>query len=559
MTELSGFITQKGQGGHDKLSYWSDVSTFDADVYLFDRNSDGYPAHGQSANQSLYEYKQINQRTTVSRSLSGYINNYYVNDYYHRIHIEPDLTSLGNVLSDQTRYFYVWNAFFGTKKLNDVVKNNASGIKVESPVTPPAHYGPLKERKYTLNVSKVGSPTIDASLDFVFDVYEVTLHISGQRVILWTWKPQSKLTETLEWTTNILKTRKGEQRIALRVAPRQKFAFQIVLNSQEYAELKNIDSSFRLWGVPIWKEATSGVNASAGDTFISFDTSFADYRTDGLAVLWESQKKAVAVQIQNVQSDGIEITLGLENDWTNAEVMPLRKAYITDGLKFSRASNEKIALSVDFVVDDNIDLSKEANYDEYEGYDVLDDANVVIGDVSERLNRPSVYVDNGQGPVVIETKQDYSNFARYIGKYTKTMSDVWNLRTWLHSRYGKQKAFWLPSWNEDIVVVKDIASTDTYINIKNIKLDIYGNLPKHTRLVLNDGTVFYRNILVATELSEDEEEIEIDSSLGQSVSISDIWIWSFMDLVRLNSDKVNIEYGNMNHAQVSIPVMGVQK
>lgn len=555
MTVLDGQITEYGLygQGHPESDWSDDLKSFDDPVY-FNLST------AQPAELTLHEQRTEVYPDEFSRVLNGQITHFYQNDYYHRIHIKPNPLALGDLLSEETREVYVWNAFFETKTLDDVTEENADGIDVEEPVSTPYDFAPLKEQTYTINISTTGPPTIDADVNFEFTVYTVTLDITGSRVTLFVWQPQHKYTEELQWLTNILRTRKGEQRIALRVAPRQIFNYSFLEDPQEISKIKVITDNwnFCTWGLPVWKEMTTGIDASSGDTAINFDTSYADYQEDGLAVLWESPDKAHAVRITNVRSDGIDIDPELEDDWSDAIIMPLRKAITPEGFEFSRGERGKYTrLSATFIVTDNEDLSETGDYDTYREYDVLTDGNIIIGDMSERIHRPLVQIDNGQGPITIETTQDYSKFARTVGKFTKTMAALWQWRKWLHARRGKQKAFWLPSWNEDITLAKTIEDNDTEIEIEPFGLATHGDFPLDCMMMLNDGTVFYRRITAATELSGGNEQITIDSDLEQEVQPGDIDLWCFMDLVRFNTDSVELEHQNPYIMKTSIPVMRV--
>ena len=513
---------------------------------------------GQAAATTLHQQRVINYPTVFTPGLSGQITGHYAQDYYHRIHIIPNPIALGNLLSEESRDVYVWNAFFEPKALDAVTRQDADGISLDEPVSAPCTYAPLEEQHYIVNVSVNGPPTIDASIYFEFAVYTITLAITGSRVTLFVWPPQGDYTERLQWRTNILRTRVGEQRIALRDAPRQAFDFKFLKDPKDTARLKIVADNwtYRTWGLPVWKEMTAGIDASIGATAINFDTRYADYREDGLAVLWESTSKAQAVRVTNVRPDGIDIDPALEQNWSDAFVMPLRKAITPEGFGFDRGGRQT-RISVTFLVVDNADLSETSEYDTYRSHDVLTDGNIIIGDMSERIHRPLTQIDNGQGPITIETTQDYTNFARTVGKYTKTMAALWQWRKWLHSRYGKQKAFWLPTWNPDIILAAAIASPDIEIEIKPVGLSLHGQLPVDAMLRLTDGSVFYRRINNALALSNGNEQITIDSAFGQEIQPEDVDLWCFMDLVRFNADAVELQHHNPYKMNTNIPVMRV--
>ena len=73
----------------------------------------------------------------------------------------------------------------------------------------------------TLEVQAIGPPFITGTLDFAFDVRTVLMPITGQRTIVFPHEPLRPMTETLQFRTDVRKSRNGvEQRAALRHTPR---------------------------------------------------------------------------------------------------------------------------------------------------------------------------------------------------------------------------------------------------------------------------------------------------------------------------------------------------
>jgi hypothetical protein len=577
---------------------------------------------GQAAATTLHQQRVINYPSVFAPGLSGQITGHYFDDFYNRIHVNPNPLALGNLLSEETRQAYVWNAFFTAQTLDAVTKEDATGISVTEPEAAPTDYAPLEEKTYTIAVSTAGPPTIQASINFEFAVYTITLSITGSRMTLWRWIPQQQYTETLAWKTNILQTRAGEQRIAMRAAPRQIFDFSFFRPAREISQIRTVvdNWSHRVWGLPVWKEAAAGVSAAAGVVSIDCDTAYRDFREDSLAVLWESADKAEAVNVTNVRSDGIDIDPALQNDFANALVMPLRRALTPEGVNFTRGRAQDYSeASASFVVIDNEDLSASRSatlwqpgisitsgelyspangliyeaqdtgtagdaiiwpktlgatvtdtnsipYEckgfgtaQYAGYDVLADGNIIVGEMSERINIPLTQIDNGQGPITIETKQDYSRFRRTMGKYTKTLAALWQWRQWLHSKYGRQKAFWLPSWNRDIHLADTIFSAEVQAEIQPVDLAVHGDFPIDCMIRLASGTIFFRQITGAEYLANGNEHITVDSAFGRDLDPADIDLWCYIDLTRFDSDQIELEHQNPYIMQTNIPTMRVPK
>ena len=159
-------------------------------------------------------------------------------------------------------------------------------------------------------------------------------------------------------------------------------------------------------------------------------------------------------------------------------------------------------------------------------------------------------MDNGQGPVVIDTAQDYTGHSQTLGRIATDRAAIWALRRWLHYRQGKQKSFWLPSNNSDIVVTGQVTEFQTTLDTENVGLGIYGEFPISIRIQSVHGT-FYRDITDASATA-----VTIDSAIGEH-AVEDFILIDFMTLVRLNSDRITINYEAGRVAKTTIPLMSV--
>ena len=483
----------------------------------------------------------------------------YLDDYYYRIHVIPRTLDLGQLLSAETRDVTVWNAFFEPKTLASVVKDNAEGIVVPAPVTTPYAMAPLEEITYSIEIGISGPVTIDATVTFTFTgLYAPTVSIVGCRVVVWAWPPEGDYEERLQWLTGVIQTRRGEQRVAYRDLPRRIYRYDFIRPEDEMPAVRIYADNwcFRVWGLPCWKDFTV-VSALSGATAINFDTALADYQEGGWAVLWESADQVAAMTITAVRPDGIDILLPLARDWVSARIMPMVRAITPEGFSFKRGPERWVPFSAEFVCTDDPSPPAASVYPQYRGYDVLTDGDIVIGDMSERISRPVTLVDNGQGPIVVETGQDYTRFARTVGKTVASPADLWSWRNWLYARKGKQQPFWLPTWSADLVLTVEATPYAAEMQIRFCALSRHGQLPKDFMLRLKSGAVYYRRINSAVALAGGDEMITIDEALGVTIQPSDIETWSFMDLVRLNSDEVSIGHRDPYRAGTSVPVMRV--
>lgn len=488
----------------------------------------------------------------------GFAGPSFGDDYFNRIHILPGKIDVGNLLSAQSRTFEVWNSHRTPKLLSEVSAAGTDGIILVQDEAPPSTYGVFESRFYLLQVDTQGSPVIDATYVFDFGAEAPTLEVVGRRVLVWPFIPQTTHREVLEWKTDITPSFNTEQRLALRTAPRQFFNYTCYLTQHELSKAKAIATQWahRVYGVPVWAELTRLGQVSPGVTFLAFDTSNADYRDNDVILLWESNEHQVAVEITTVESGGLNLKIPLEVSFDVAYVMPLRFARAPEGISFTRGGNTQTSADCRFQVTLNKDLGASIGYPTHRGKDVVTDRTIVVGDISERIFRAVDTFDNGSGAVDIDVSSNKLDFHQVLTISTKTRAERWRARQWVHRMRGKQKTFWLVSWNRDLEVVVDFTSTATGLIVKSINYELlYG--VKDIMIQLKNGARIFKRILSGTANTDGTENINFDSAVGVTSTATDVDFISFMSHVRFDTDAIDISHMYNGQVEISIPVVEV--
>jgi len=482
----------------------------------------------------------------------------FLDDYYYRVHINPGKVDLNNLLSSQTRTVEVWSAYFSSNLLSGISQSGTDGITLSAAQEPPTLFGILESRNYTLSVSTSGSPIIDAQYTFDFAQSESTLQVVGRRVLVWPFVPQTAHRESLEWQTDIIKSYAGEQRLALRAEPRQSFNYTYMLTPEEFSRAKAISYQWahRVYGVPVWSELTHVGPLPMGATYISVDTTVADYRENDVIVVWESSSSEMAVEIATVQADSVSLKLPLSREFTNAYVAPLRFARAYNGIEYSRSGNEVVVSKATFSVTQNKDLSASAGYPTYRGKDVVTDRTIVVGDISEKIFRPVDIFDNGSGPVEVDTQANWVEHHQVLTFSTRNRVERWRARRWLHSLRGKQGAFWLISWNPDLEVTSDFNSSSTGLVVKAIGYPtLYG--VKDIMIQLKSGARFFNRILSGAASDGGTETLSLLSPIGVTAAAIDVDMVCFMSHVRLDSDSIEMSHDYTGQVSINVAVTEV--
>ncbi|RLP22270.1 hypothetical protein [Mesorhizobium sp. YM1C-6-2] len=392
--------------------------------------------------------------------------------------------------------------------------------------------------------------------DLVMDEIEFT---DPNYVILrepWPFRPLLPVTETIETLTDILSARTGEQRIALRKAPRQFFSYAVRTTPARFSRAKDYARrrAGTPVGVPVWIEGISlAGDVGAADTTIAIDTTRGDWRVDGGVLIWESPERYARCRISAIADDMLTLLGPVGGDFIRPTILPLRSALPYEGFQVLRDTTYQ-DISAKFQVIDNIWLDEDAGYDQYEDLDVISETPKLVSDIAESIVRAAEYVDNGFGPIVVETVRDYVDFGQTLSFHEWRGAALWRRRCWIHSLNGKQKPFWLPSFNADLSLQATIGAAATTITVASISPDVDSYAGQHVMILLTNGTKFYREILGAAPAGFNDV-LTISSALGQSVAAADVALFCFMSKVRLSADSVEIRHEFDDASIVSIPVI----
>ncbi len=514
-------------------------------VQQFERSSDAFVS--VSSNLPISEVEE----TAASWRMPSFLD-----DYYYRVHVLPGIIELGNLLSAQERQVEVWSAYFEPQLLSSLGTEGTDGITLGQPAVPPTYFAALESRTYSLNISTNGAPVINAKYTFNFPDDQPTLRVTGRRVVVWPFMPQIKHREALEWLTDVIPSFNNEQRLALRAAPRQAFTHEFQLDTYQFSRAKAIATQWahRVYGIPVWAELTRVGPLAQGITEILVDTTVADYRSDDIIIIWQDDVKNSAVEIGAVLPDRVQLKLPLDRSYLDAYVAPLRFARTPSGVQFRRSSRDITIASTEFQVTANKDLGGSIGLPQYRGKDVLTDRTVLVGDLNERISRSIDQMDNGSGPVSVDIKNSWVDSAKSITFDLLDRQERWRARRWLHSLRGKQKAFWLPTWNPDFILLEDVGPTAAALTVRPVGYPLYYGV-KDIMIQLKNGTQVFSRVPSGATDPNGNEILSLEAPVGVSFTVQEVEFICFLSHVRLNSDRIDIRHDYAGRAVTSIPVV----
>lgn len=373
---------------------------------------------------------------------------------------------------------------------------------------------------------------------------------------LWPFMPQREFIESLEWKTDVIRCKGAEQRQALRAVPRSGYQFGLVLSPRQLGLAKLLARAAGAQEVllPLWGELTNVSALSIDDTEILFDTRFAHYALGAPILIWQDEEHWEVRDVAVLTATGVSFAPGLEKSYTSPLVAPLRAVRFAQAMEVSRGAMEYARGQVWFEATEGTDLSGSLGYPVYLGHDVVIDRSFLISDISERFERESSEVDNGTGPVWVGPRYTYPIQTSVMAWDVLSREELWNLRLWLHSRRGKWRGFWFPSWNLDLEVAQPLAAADTTLTIKGIG---YPALEGQRDIMVQTkaGARHFFRVLSASAGLLGQEVLTISGPLGVDLPISDIDFTCFMTFMRFDADRVEIKHRAARGARVAVPVM----
>lgn len=377
---------------------------------------------------------------------------------------------------------------------------------------------------------------------------------------IWPFQPKRELIEPLEWLTDVFRAKAGEQRTALRESPRRSFHFIHVLSDELYSAARAMIRGGLEFYVPDWAQCAAASSITAGSAVaVTADLAGIDLADGDRAILWESLDNYEQVTVTTITPLIIETVV---NNYTAPKLMPLVAAHAPEGLQNDRTPPAINQATISFDVTENDDLGS-SSYSQYRGHDVLDTV-PIIGSSSfqESIAWPLTSSDNKTSVPHYIQSRDIPDMVFQMRWHEVDMGEAYTLRQWLHSRRGRQKAFWFSSWASDLEPASTITAGSTTLNIfEQIGIDGLGRDDPFDIEIVANGTSYYRLVSVAaTGVDVGDRgtiDLTIDSSLGVELDPADIDRISFLRCARFNADRVELHHRPAAGMSVQVPCIEI--
>lgn len=490
--------------------------------------------------------------------------------WFDAVHVNPLTIELGNLVTTVVEEIEIYNAFRDLgHQLTAAVNNAGEGISFPGLPSLPWTIAPQNGLVVEVQVLTDGPPNIDGTLDFTLDVGAYGVSITGTRVVMFAFEPEAPIGEVLEFKTLIIESMDGsEQRASLRKHPRQLLNFTLKLDEAQRRYFQALMFGFQpgTFGVPIWFEARElTASASLGALTIQVDTRWADFRVDGLAMVWTDENTYDVLEVESFTETSITFSSALTHAHSldTALVMPLRLAITEQEVEVERYQYSLDEVTVKFTVTDNeADLADTSPFDTHNAKVLLGGPNAMSGKTLEdSLLRRMVRLDNETAPVRQSSPWEGSHFRTTKGFVCNTAQELWEVRCLLHALRGSHVSFYLPTFFADLVAVQPLSSGSFEIDVVKIG---YAELIRQNEpdtsiwIELTDGTVLTRQVESSLSLDDTTERLTVDVPWASTVPVASIARISFLRLCRVAEDRVNLLHQAPGRAKVTMTVMAVQ-
>jgi hypothetical protein len=371
---------------------------------------------------------------------------------------------------------------------------------------------------------------------------------------LWPFKPVSPILDSFNWLTDVFRSKAGEQRIGLRKQPARRFNFQLELTEIESNYARNLIRA-NLGGdefyVPDWTQQSYIGSISSGSSIsVAVDI---DQRIYGdYAVVWQDAFNCEVVEI-DIDSNGLIIDI-LANSYSAAYILPAWTGSSPSGLNTNDRGARRINASIEFVLD-SIPEFGIGTYQTYRGYDVIPDCPFLAPGLSRDLFYQISTFGGDVGNAEYLRSRSLVEEQFNINWQKFGYSDAVDLKKWVATRYGRQKAFWASTSQQDLDPASSISGTT---------FQIFSGILTRTAVFdieISDkqGNVYHRRVSstsVGTPIDgKPVADIEIDSAA--SVDIDQISRISYLIFCRFDSDRAEFEHTAPYTTRLSMPCIEV--
>lgn len=369
---------------------------------------------------------------------------------------------------------------------------------------------------------------------------KISTTLFGEKAFL-PYQAETPILERFEFLTDVIEHQDGtEQRIQTRQVARQFFEYTIPLQYwKKAAAFNTLYGALRKdWAVPVWSEGQFVGDITAAQTVISCDTLVHDLTASSLAMLFSADGSYEIVEIDTITNTDVTLLSGASAR-LSAYLIPVKTAFIVGTATLSSSGREG-SVKLTFQIENTTEITSAAP-SQYLGDDIYYEPGI-LGD--------SKFIER-----VLEMRHDINDFdlgivgrstpwlnPRYSMPYRALMegaTEVRQYKEWVFRRAGKYRAFWLPTFENDL----RHKSANLVTNILLVDSDsIVDYASNRVHIAVEDmaGNWYPRQVTEFQQTGSTTVQITLDSPLN--IDASEIARISYLGLNRMDIERVELNW-----------------
>jgi hypothetical protein len=515
--------------------------------------------------------------SAVHSSAAGLRVKTFGGELFDKIVVSPRLDALGNIVTGTQFAVEVWNTFHESHEVLTAINLvGPGGLQLIDPYILPVLLPAADSFIFQVVVPVAGVPGISTDIVFVFPNYPTgadTL-VTGSRLQFFSvaadWS--EGIEESIEFLTDVLVAYSdNEQRRALRQLPRRALKYRaLTMNALDAAGMESMIYGWQQqpFGVPFWPDVQPLESAIPVGTYV-IPVATADrlFAPGGIVALFSNEYQFEALSIVSVASNAITCSSPTTFAWAAGavtRVVPVVLCRLPASVEVKRFTSALDQVDVDFIGEAMQPApAPSISPTQYKGFDVLEiQPNWAALPLNRTYKRSMVTIDPKVGPIEVIDKGGSPVVHQDFPWWLDTHPTITAFRAFILRRFGRLVPFWIPTWDQDLILAQNVLSTDAAINVS---FEFYSQFlfPSTARrflaLIPTDGSAnAYVEVVSSTSNGNGTETLTLSAAVGKAFTMGSTMI-SFLTLVRLASDRVAIKWDTVDHAEAVLALQEVPR
>ena len=484
---------------------------------------------------------------------------------------QAPLKNMGYVTRDKKIRLFLWNGTGADVTLTGVtVGIDADGV--ETSALPPDIILANTSRAIDVTVTTDGPLEFTAILDFVsacLSGSDLTLvgtrapQLSGDVGYLvagHNW--ENGFDESLEWKTDVLVAHdRTEQRIQLRTLPRRAWELRYLLSGaarRKFESWLGMRKTRYLFS-PVWRDEgrTTGP-VVAGSSTVPVATEYLDFAIGRWVAVYDSWDHLEIRTITGIAPGYVAVDAPFVENWpAGVPVAPCRYGVCLEQWRVSRFTEDVGDFRIRFEVLHESAMPAMASPELYRSLPLCP-ATPSWVDKEEAWDNKWVRLDNETGIVEYDVQSLEPVISRDARFVLIGRDKIDTFLRFIFSAAGRLRPFWLAADGRGFELSAPADQDDTVITIAPIgyEYSLSGSSARsNLELITTGGTIIRRMVTGVQTLPSGDEQLTLDSALPEYISDATLNRCAWLELVRLDADKINLHWISGECLEITLPIM----